>query len=371
MRPFVLASSLLALLTSCSAFTTMTGPVGDLPPRPLPVEGTPYFDWKGMVHCHSYLSHDSEGRFEDIAAACERARTDFVVMTDHQTDASIRDGRREVLGGALFLVGCELRTPQGTIVAFPLQQPLRRWMHCGALIAEAKRQGAIVLICHAEMWKDWNVPGLVGAEIVNLHAAAMTVHPANVLSSSLFLPSRFLMETLAYADPKVLAAWDAQLQITHPFAPVAGGDAHASIRVLGPLGGTIADYPEVFLTVSTHVLARRCDEASIVEAVKAGRTYVSFDVFHEGSGFDFRLVQGGLVHLPGDSVEEAPELVLKVRTPKSGRIRLLRDGVAVREVEGDRLEWPAPGPGIWRVEVRTPFGSPWLYSSSIRVTAKG
>lgn len=371
MGRILLPSSLLVVLASCSAFTAMTGPVGRELPRPVPVEGTPLFDWKGMIHCHSYLSHDSEGRFEDIAEACERARTDFVVMTDHQTDASIRDGRREVLGGALFLVGCELGTPQGTIIAFPLRQPLRRWMHSGALIAEAKRQGAVVLICHAEKWKDWDVPGLVGAEIVNLHAAATSVSPTTVLGSSLLLPSRFLMENLAFADPEVIGAWDQQLQRTHPFAPVGGGDAHASIKVLGPLGGTIADYPDVFLTISTHVLARRCDEASIVEAVKAGRTYVSYDVFHEGSGFDFRGVQGGLVHLPGDTVEQAPELTLKVRTPTAGRIQLVCDGAVVTEVHGDALEWPTPQPGIWRVQVLTPWGSPWLFSSSIRVTAKG
>jgi hypothetical protein len=361
--------SLLPALVSCSAFTTMTGPVGGFrSQRPLPVDGTKLFDWKGMVHCHSYLSHDSKGTFEEIQAACERAHTDFVVMTDHQTDASVADGRRGMLGNTLFLVGCELRTPQGTVIAFPLTRPLRRWMHCAAMVQEAQRQGAILLVCHAEMWQDWNVPGLVGAEIVNLHAGAMTANPAWVLSSGLLLPSRFLMENIAIADPKVFAAWDEQLELRHPFAPVGGGDAHASIKVLGPLGGTIADYPEVFLTISTHVLARSLEEAAIVEAVKLGRTYVSFDVFHEGSGFDFRATQGALVHLPGATVAAAPELTIAVRTPAMGRIQLLKDGAVVVERTGTTLELRAPDAGVYRVVVFTELGAPWLFSSSIRVT---
>ncbi|MEQ1631724.1 MAG: hypothetical protein ABL997_05090 [Planctomycetota bacterium] len=369
--PRRLLLSLLPLLASCSAFTTMTSPVGGFAEqRPLPVLGTNLFDWKGMVHCHSYLSHDSKGTFEEIQAACERARTDFVVMTDHQTDASVAEGRRGMLGNTLFLVGCELRTPQGTVIAFPLTRPLRRWMHCAAMVQEAARQGAILLVCHAEMWEDWNVPGLVGAEIVNLHAGAMTANPAYVLGSGLLLPSRFLMENIAIRDPKVFAAWDEQLQLRHPFAPVGGGDAHASIKVLGPLGGTIADYPEVFLTISTHVLARTLDEASIVEAVKLGRTYVSFDVFHEGTGFDFRATQGALVHLPGATVAAAPELTLSVRTPTMGRIELLRDGVVVQQSLDDTLELRAPSEGVYRVVVYTALGSPWLFSSSIKVTAE-
>lgn len=357
-----------AVATSCSAVTTMRSPIGGfVAERPLPVAGTPLFDWKGMVHCHSYLSHDSKGTVPEIEAACAAARLDFLVMTDHQTEASIRDGVRGRRGETLFLVGAEIRTPQGTVLAFPLQKPLRRWMSCGALIAEAAQQGAIVTVCHAETWTNWNIPGLVAAEIVNLHAGALTASVPWVLVSGLFLPIRFLMERIAVADPEVFAAWDAQLVRRHPMPPIGGGDAHASIKVFGPLGGTIADYREVFLTVSTHVLAATCDEAAIVDAIRRGRTYVAFDVFHEGHGFDFRATAGTTVHLPGDTIAAAPGLRLSVRTPRSGDIQLLRDGVVVQRATADRLELVDPPPGVYRVQVFTPFQHPWLFSSTIKV----
>jgi len=356
--------------SACSAVTTMRSPIGGFPAqRPLPVAGTALFDWKGMVHCHSYLSHDSKGTIEQIRAACDRARMDFLVMTDHQTDASIADGVRGRLGDTLFMVGAEIRTPQGTVLAFPLQKPLRRWMSCGAMCAEARQQGALVFVCHAESWPNWNIPGLAGAEIVNLHAGALTAPPGWVILSALFLPVRFLMERIAVADPAILRHWDQQLQRQHPFPPVGGGDAHASIRVFGPLGGTIANYDEVFLTVSTHVLAATCDEAAIVDAFQRGRSYVSFDVFHEGSGFDFRAEDGSGVHLPGDTVTASPALRLQVRTPADGDIQLVRDGEVVQRARGDRLELADPAPGIYRVQVYTPFCHPWLFSSTIKVAA--
>lgn len=336
----------------------------DAPPG---VQGTDLFDFKGMVHCHSYLSHDSEGTVAEIAEACERAGTDFVVMTDHQTEASIRDGARGMRGGTLFVVGAEIRTPQGTALAFPLQRPLRRWMHAAALAAEAQAQGAIVLMGHAEQWQDWDLPGLVGVEVVNLHAAARAASPAALLATGLLRPSRALMARLCAPDAETLARWDARLSRAHPFAPVGGGDAHANIQLFGPLGGTVADYPDVFLTLSTHVLAPRLDEDSLVEAIRRGRTYVSFDLHGEGTGFDFRAARGEDLWLPGDSMPAAPDLELRVTTPVAAQIRLLRDGVVAAQTQGTDLRLLAPAPGVYRVEAATSAGEPWILSGSLRV----
>lgn len=353
----------------CAALTTMTR--GSDAAIPLAVEGTDLIDWKGMVHCHSYLSHDSEGTVAEIARAAAAAGTRFVVMTDHQTPDSIALGQRGEVDGVLFLCGAELRTQQGTVLAFPLQKPLRRWMHCGALVAEARQQGALVFVGHAEAWKDWSMPGLAGAEIVNLHAGAVEANPAEVIAKSLLLPSRYLMRTVAARDDAVFAKWDEQLRARHPFTPVGGGDAHANIRAFGPLGGTIAGYPEVFLSISTHVLARECTEAAIVDAMRRGRTYVSFDVFGDGAGFDFRGERGGEPPLlPGDSVGNGAGVTLRVRTPANARIELRRGGEVVATKDGTECSLRDPAPGVYRAEARTVHGSPWLFSSSIRVEGR-
>jgi hypothetical protein len=354
--------------------------------RPVPVAGTPLFDWKGVVHCHSFLSHDCDGSVDEIEAACREANVDFVVMTDHQTDESISRGTRGMVGDTLFLVGAEVRSPQGTILAVPLVTPLRRFQHPALLAKEAAEQGALTFVCHGELWRcGYDVECLTGVEIVNLHAGAMTVNKVGTLLTALFLPASALFHRICLRDPRVFDEWDRVLRTRHPVTPVGGDDAHANVRVFGPLGGTIGTYREVFATLSTHVLAERLDEASVVEGFRLGRSYVSFDVFGEGSGFDFRARDGGASWVAGDTVRASETLRLEVRLPANGRITLLRDGVVAQQLgdtqqnplalhgddlqrgEEDLLVAAAPPPGVYRVEVRTESGDPWIFSSSIRV----
>lgn len=360
------------VLASCSALTTVAPDAAPRAVRP-PVAGTPFVDCRGIVHCHGWLSHDSKGTLEEISAACRDAAIDFVVMTDHQTDASIRDGVRGMVGDTLFVVGAEVRSVQKTtLLCFPLTAPLRRFQHPSLLAMEAKAQGALAFVCHGELWRlPFEVDGIGGAEIVNLHAGAMDENRLGTLGTGLFLTMRSLCERLARRDDKVFAAWDRALAVRHPFTPVGGDDAHANVRVFGPLGGTLGTYRELFLTLTTHALVERLDEAALVDAFANGRTYVSFDVFGDGTGFDFRLVgTGGDVHVGGASVVRGNGQALTVTTPTAGHIRVLRDGVEFAAIDGRELVVRDPAPGIWRAEVFTNGGDPWLFSSSIRVLAE-
>lgn len=361
-----------AFCAGCSAVTTVYPESPPAPHAPRPVPGTPWLDCKGIVHCHSLLSHDSDGTLAEIAAACRDARIDFVVMTDHQTETSIRDGVRGMVGDTLFVVGAEVRSPQGTLLCFPLQRPLRHFQHPALLAKEAHDQGGLAFVCHGELWQlPFEGHGLDGAEIVNLHAGAMTAGKLGTLATGLFLPMRLLCQRLCVRDGVVLDAWDRALAATRPFTPVGGNDAHANVRVFGPLGGTLGTYREMFLTLSTHVLAARLDEAALVEAFAAGRTYVSFDAFGDGAGFDFRAIEPeGRVHVGGETSTASPGLELRIATPMVARIRLLRDGVEVHARTARTMALHDPAPGVYRVEVTTTGGDPWLFSSTIRVAAE-
>ncbi len=352
--------------SACSVFTSIPGAEAARVAHRVP--GTQLFDWKGVVHCHSHFSHDSDGTLETIAAAAQAHGIDFVVMTDHQTEASVRDGVRGRVGDTLFVVGAEVGCRKSSLLAFPLQKPLRRFQHPALLVAEAHEQGALVFLCHAERWDDgWDTPGLDGVEIVNLHAGAKAAGAAGTVGTALFLPVRALLERFCQRNPEVFRRWDAELLRGRRLSPVGGNDAHANVRAFGPLGGTIGDYREVFAMLSTHVLAERLDEASLVAALRAGRSYVAFDGFGAGRGFDFRGVSGNSVHLMGDVVSAAPELVLRIRTPSPGIVTLWRDGERFVERTGTAVELHDPGPGVYRVEVQTLDGQPWLFSGAIRV----
>jgi predicted metal-dependent phosphoesterase TrpH len=169
----ILQAAVAAALAGCSAVATMSGPAeGFVPFARRPVEGTALCDWKGIVHCHSYLSHDSKGKVEDIAAACASCGIDFLVMTDHQTPHSVAKGKRGMLGDTLFVVGGELRTKDGVLLAFPLRHYVRPKPTTQEVVAEVHEQGALALVGHAEYFEPWQTQGLDGCEVVNLHAAA-------------------------------------------------------------------------------------------------------------------------------------------------------------------------------------------------------
>lgn len=359
----------LVLLQGCALVTTLRGPaVGFTPFVERRSELTGLCDWKGVIHCHSYLSHDSEGTVAEITGAADRVGLDFLVMTDHQSTASIEHGLRGVIGRTLYVTGAEVRAKKGSLLMFPLRELVERG-ETPDMIAATHAQGGLAFAGHAELFVEWDLPDLDGIEIVNLHAAALMASKVKLVLSVLFLPVRYTFVLLDLRPDEVLARWDQELSRRHPFTPIGGNDAHQNIKLLGPLGGTIGTYEELFKLLTTHVLAPDLTEESLVDALRRGRSYVAFDLYRDGTGFEFVAECGDSVAVMGDTVTRAADLRLVVQTPAAGEIRLLRDGQVVGVVTGSQLELLDPEPGVYRVEVMAPTHRPWLWSSSIRVLA--
>jgi hypothetical protein len=169
-----------------------------------------------------------------------------------------------LLAGEIWWNGQQLRADGPLGAGDRLQWHRPPWQEAAVPVLQ---QGAIVFVGHAEAWKDWNMPGLAGAEIVNLHAGAMSANPAAVIGSTLLLPARHMMRIVALRDDAVFAKWDEQLVARHPFTPVGGGDAHANIQAFGPLGGTIAgsvDFENSDESIASQVSELRSADADAV-----------------------------------------------------------------------------------------------------------
>ncbi len=356
-----------SVASGCALFTTVGGPAdGFVPYAPRPVEGTDLFDWKGVIHCHSFLSHDSKGTIPEIARAAEAVGLDFLVMTDHQTPHSVSRGTRGMVGRTLFVVGAEMRTAGGTLLAFPLRHYVRPRPTITEVIADIHRQGGLAFIGHAERFEAFDEPGLDGIEILNLHAAATAAPKGAVLARALFTSFRTFFAAMLDRDDAVFAAFDRQLARRGRFPPIGGNDAHQNVDLLISTMGT---YEELFRVLTTHVLMPELTQDALVEGLRRGRCYVVFDLFRDGTGFDFRAVAGGRVHMLGDEVEAASDLVLHVRTPADARIDLIANGNVVATSTGRSLTLRAPPPGVYRVEAWLDGERPWIFSSSIAVVA--
>ena len=321
-------------------------------------------DFRGVIHCHSFRSHDSTGTIAEIGAAANDVGLDFLVMTDHPSPYSISRGQRGMVGSTLFLTGAELRTPGGTLLAFPLRHYVRPHETLRGFLDDIHGQGGLAFVGHAERFKAWDHPGLDGVEVHNMHAAARAANVAGLVVRTFFAPLHTMFAALAVPDREVFARWDGYQRGVRMIPAIAGNDAHANIRLLGPLGWVLGNYAEVFRVVSTHVLASSLDEAALVDGFRRGRTYVSIDLWGDGTGFSFSGRFQERTYEMGDVVPRTSRL--SVHSPRCGELRLFRNGELVAQREGHDLERTIVDPGVYRAEVWRD-GQLWIFSSPIRV----
>jgi hypothetical protein len=124
--------------------------------------------------------------------------------------------------------------------------------------------------------------------------------------------------------------------------------------------------------VSTHVLASALEEATVRDAVRAGRVYVSHDWIADPSGFRYYVAGDGGEprELMGDEVEFRSGAKLVAELPLAATlVRVLRDGVEVATAtRASRIEHTAAQPGVYRVEAFVEIGGetrPWIFSNPI------
>ena len=91
-------------------------------------------------------------------------------------------------------------------------------------------------------------------------------------------------------------------------ALLAGMGEADNLNVLGAKVGTL---PQLFLFCTTHLLAHERDSAPLLEALRLGHSYVSFDYLGYVGAFTFFARVGDTIAMMGDEVRLAPGLSLK------------------------------------------------------------
>jgi hypothetical protein len=128
-------------------------------------------------------------------------------------------------------------------------------------------------------------------------------------------------------------------------------------------------YYRSFRDVTTHILAPELTEDAIRTSLQQGHAYVSHDWMCDATGFSY-VVPGGASTIMGDEVKCAGGQKLLAQFPVACRIRLIKDGKAVADQQGDKLEFVAADPGVYRVEGWLTIDGedrPWVYSNPIYV----
>jgi hypothetical protein len=356
-----------------STFRAIRQELAALPTEPAPPAIAGVRRFKGVVHVHTHLSHDSRGDEDEIVRAANAAGLDFVMLTDHNTPDIFESGMAGERNGVLLIRGAELRCGDQYLLAVGMDRYLdARGLTCAEVATAVTAQGALPIGAHPSRLTLWDEPALAGVEIWDLYDEAKA-HRWRYLAWALDVlvwygayPEEILSRTIRRPD-RALAAFDTQTT-RRRLTAVATPDAHQNIRVLGR---QLDPYPLAFRLVPLYVLAPDRTRDALLEALRHGRAYTAFEVFKPATGFDFRVTDGaGTTWRMGDEVPVAPGLVIEVFAPYRGLITILRDGRTVAHAEGARLTLPAPGAGVYRTEVALSVQGqwrPWIFSNPIYV----
>lgn len=347
------------------------------------------YEYVGNLHVHTCYS-DGTARHSEVAQAATEAGIDFVVVTDHNVWV---DGVEGYYGETLLLVGEELHDvrcrPQAShLLAFQAEAELAPLVSDPqATVNEVGRQGGFCFLAHpfernspidpeldAILWNDWDVTGYTGIELWNYMSEFK-----GLLRSRLAALFYAYFPAIGIRGPyrRTLRQWDELLIDGNRVSAIGGADAHGKTYSLGPLSRKVFPYSYLFRCVNTHVLTElplngelSRDKELIYNSLKAGRTWVGYDLPASSSGFEFRARSGANEALIGEELVRAGAVVFKVRTPRSADIRLIRDGETVARSQGQTLEYTTARDGTYRVEAYRRHWLErrgWIFSSPVYV----
>ena len=380
-----------------------------------------FYDYAGAMHIHSTYS-DGAGTVGEVAQAANQAGLDFLVMCDHSNLDAHADGEDGWRGRTLVLIGTEITTDTGHLLALDVPKTFLPAPHDAVQAQQAIQNsgglGFVALPCDLkDHWRDFSrLQDGIGLEVFNLSAIARTKINLPGLAEVWRRyhgrsPLRAFHLVSARPAPE-LKLWDRLMAPPEPGLParrivaIASLDAHAVMK----FGGRTFPFPtyeETFRTLRTHVVsnqplsygdvsprrraaAREKDDALIHGALAAGHCYMAYDNYADSMGFLFEAIPAvsGAGHEPlalmGDALtwpteEQTGEaaFTLVAQAPRTrSLVRLYKDGRLVAAARGGRLEYAVCGPGAYRVEVflyKRRIGGlclgakPWIFSNPIYV----
>jgi hypothetical protein len=369
----ILVISLLPGCTFPSTFHAIRQEMATPPLSTLPSDPAGQFRYKGVIHVHTHLSHDSDGTEEEIVLAAKAADLDFVMLTDHNTpELFTQDGTHE-RDGVLLVRGAEIRCEGRTILAVGLDRYIdTQEMTCAEVSTAVAEQGGVPLASHPSRSTQWDDASLAGVEVWDLYDEAKVdrwryvAWALDILFWYGAYPDEILSRIVRRPD-QALTAYDAQTA-RRRLTAVGTPDAHQNIRVLWR---QLDPYPLAFRLVPVYLFAAERTRDALLEALRNGRAYFAFEVFRPAPTFAFRALDlGGNAWNMGDEVPLVEGLTVEVSAPAPGRITLLRDGHRLARTEGAHLAVPVDTPGAYRAEVDISVQGrwrPWIFANPIYV----
>jgi hypothetical protein len=344
------------------------------------------YDYRGIIHCHSTYS-DGTGDMEEIAKAADEAGVDFVMMTDHDQVKPIEDGQEKWAGSTLIICGTEITPAKNHFIAFG-EKKLKdveklKSLAPQEMIDAVNQQGWFGFIAHPDhlgtqkfgipsyRWEDWNVKNYAGIGVWDLMTDWQAQLDREDVSMDVYTEFE---DWLTGPRIETLKRWD-ELNKIAKVVGIGEVDNHKYRKEHEGKVLEIFPYEVAFKTVTNHVLLDKPLEKDykkakkqILEAVRHGSLYISFDWWDDPVDFSFEIDNGKKVAGMGDVIELGEKTELVATFPQEGLLNVYKNGESILETEGDEILVDLTEPGAYRVEAMR-NDIVWILSNNIYVQA--
>lgn len=374
-------------------------------------------DQKGVLHSHTYRSHDSRGVLPELLPAAHQAGLNFIFLADHRISDqdTFPRGIHGTFQGIVIESGTE--SPGASMMITPLRKTVLDWTQDrNKLINEVVKNGGMAFYLHSEDDHDWANPDYQGMEIYNIHTDLIDEKsPVSFLVNGMINSGRYRhwsYRELFDEQHKIVALWDS-LNHHRRIVGMAAVDAHnnQSIRarflpngqvewvgsnaktmvirkpnwldklLLGKpdAGGwsfkmELDTYFHSFNFANTHIFSDTLTSRALKNELVKGHAYISFESLAEAKGFQFfsKNKAGKVNSIMGDSIRSEEVATLAAVSPLPAKLELYKDGKLVDSKENSyTFDFPlANQKGNYRIVARLKLRNewlPWVYSNMIYV----
>jgi hypothetical protein len=371
--------------------------------------------YRGVMHAHSYLSHDSEGTLYEIIPAAKNNGIDFIFLTDHPRGNidTIPSGYRGYYDGVLIEAGSE---KQG-FDCWPLDSTIIDWkVNKDTIAKNIVSKGGMIFYAHTEEPHNWSNPDFQGYEIYNFHTDTKDESTMPQVFNFLVNGNKYrswALRQMFDEQTTVLARWDS-LNMKRKIVGFSAVDTHENQNIrarylkngcvewVGPNANAIDTlevkfwnkwlysdpdgsgwifkwmidtYDTGFNYITNYVLADTLTLSSLTDHILKGHLYTAFKSLGDAKGFMYYSKNGNdsINAILGDSVKIDQVKTLNAVSPLPGQFRLIHDGKTIKVApdENYQFTWSEPlEKGAYRIEMHIRLNGkyvPWLYSNPIYI----
>jgi hypothetical protein len=340
-------------------------PSTELPPARY-IQTAPEFpgfhDYRGIVDLPIKTAGMDQSGVADLA---KTSQIDFIFLADRVQPGDTDFGIGGFTSDILFISGGAFDVGGSEIIGANLHEPVKPNLAPNDLIAAIHDQGGLAIARDPAKFTSSEDYALADAmEVYDARSAWLAQNPTTLYLRAIFFGTDHFLAGLDVRPDANLALYD-RMTTGARVSMLTGMGAPDNLNVLGAKVGTM---PQLFLYCTTHLIARERDTAPIIEALRLGHSYASFDYLGYVGAFAFFARAGDTIAMMGDEIHLAPGLTLKTELPApADRIAILENGAEVTSADNaSTLVFAPKSPGAYRIEAYR-SGKLWILSNPVYV----